>query len=260
MSDKILVFIPCYNCDKQIRRVIAKLPLESSPPFHEVMVVDNRSTDNTVEEASAALREAGCPRWKVVRNQSNYNLGGSHKVAFNYAIQNGFTHVIVLHGDDQADIRDFSSPIAAGLHRTHDSLLGARFMRGSRLHGYSLYRTIGNYGLNTICGLLLLRTIADQGSGLNLYSTNYLSSKFYINFDNTLIFPNMMFIHGVMSGSNYKFIPISWREEDQRSNARAVQQALRVIRLTANRSKVSDAAKSTTPTQEYAFDIVSSGA
>ena len=129
-------------------------------------------------------------------------------------------------------------------------------MRGSKLMGYSLYRTLGNYGLNAICGLLLRRRIADQGSGLNLYSTRYLSSRFYIDFDNTLIFPNLMFLHGVDSGSRYRFIPITWREEDQRSNAKAVEQALRVIRLTATRHKPQQAPVA--PRPSYTFDIIDS--
>ena len=60
----------------------------------------------TVETASAACQREGLANWKVVRNRENYNLGGSHKVAFDYAVAQGFTHVIVLHGDDQADIAD----------------------------------------------------------------------------------------------------------------------------------------------------------
>lgn len=252
----MLVFVPCYNCAAQVGRVIAQLSRPTAPAFAEVMVVDNGSTDETVSTAIAALRAGGLPQWKVVRNRNNYNLGGSHKVAFNYAIDQGYTHVVVLHGDDQADIADFARPIAEGLHDQYDSLLGARFMPGARLQGYSLYRKIGNYGLNVICGLLLGRRIADQGSGLNLYSTRYLSSRFYIDFDNTLIFPNLMFIHGVTSHSKYKFIPISWREEDQRSNAKAVSQALRVIRLTATRR--SYVGMQPTPALDYTFDIVES--
>ncbi len=260
-NDRILVFIPGYNCAKQIGRVIAQLASPAAPPTSEVLVVDNRSTDGTADVAAAALQKASPSKWKVVRNQSNYNLGGSHKVAFNYALEHGFTHVIVLHGDDQASIQDFTAPIAAGLHRKHDSLLGARFMKGSQLQGYSLYKTIGNYGLNVICGLLLFRWIADQGSGLNLYSTKYLSSRFYSNFDDTLVFPNMMFLYGVMAKSDYKFVPITWREEDQSSNARAVRQAIRVIRLTAARKQVAQAAASgsAAPARDYPFDVVASG-
>lgn len=257
-TDRILVFIPGYNCGQQVGRVIAKLAMDGAPPAAEILVVDNQSKDDTVDAAAKALRAAALPRWKVVRNRSNYNLGGSHKLAFDYAVQNGFSHVIVLHGDDQADIRDFAGPIRDGLHRKHDSLLGARFMPGAKLQGYSLYRRIGNYGLNAICSVLLMRGIADQGSGLNMYSTKYLASGFYRGFDDTLIFPNLMFLHGVMSGSDYRFVPITWREEDQVSNAKAVSQAVRVIRLVAARRRTMAALQTAEAPAGRGFDVLAS--
>ncbi len=258
ITDRILIFIPCYNCESQVGRVIAraaKLP----PGFcAEVLVVDNISRDGTVEAASEACKSHGLTDWKVVRNRENYNLGGSHKVAFDYAVAQGFSHVIVLHGDDQADIADIVQPVTAGLHHQHDSLLGARFMRGSKLQGYSLYRTLGNYGLNAICSVLTRRWIADQGSGLNMYSTRYLASGFYRNFDNTLIFPNSMFLYGVFSRSTYRFIPITWREEDQVSNAKAVEQAVRIIRLTASPKEIMRLAATPPPAGQYSFDVIHS--
>ena len=84
-------------------------------------------------------------------------------------------------------------------------------MPGARLHGYSLFRTVGNYGLNSLCGLMVRRWIADQGSGLNMYRMSYLASRFYLPFDNGLIFPNTLFFYGVETNSSYRFFPISWR-------------------------------------------------
>jgi glycosyltransferase involved in cell wall biosynthesis len=259
VGDRILLFIPMYNCSLQIGRVVAQLDARVRSWLSEVLMVDNGSSDGSRETARDALQKLADVPWRVVRNRENYNLGGSHKVAFNYAIEHGFSHVIVLHGDDQADIHDFLLPLGQGLHNGYDALLGARFMRGSTLHGYSLFRTVGNYGLNTLCGLMVRRWIADQGSGLNMYRTSYLKSRFYLPFDNSLIFPNQLFFYGVESGSSFRFIPISWREEDQRSNAKAVEQGLRVLKLVWNRR--SSLARRDTPFAkiDYAFDVVYEG-
>lgn len=40
----------------------------------------------------------------LLRNDENYGLGGSHKVAFDYALNNAYDYVVVLHGDDQGSI------------------------------------------------------------------------------------------------------------------------------------------------------------
>ena len=44
--DKILLFIPMYNCEKQIVRVLAQLKGEAAKYISQVIVVNNRSTDN----------------------------------------------------------------------------------------------------------------------------------------------------------------------------------------------------------------------
>ena len=44
--DKILLFIPMYNCEKQITRVLGQLDKEILKYITEVIVVNNRSTDH----------------------------------------------------------------------------------------------------------------------------------------------------------------------------------------------------------------------
>ena len=47
--DKILLFIPAYNCEKQIVRVLGQLDPTIMRYITEVIVVNNRSTDHTEE-------------------------------------------------------------------------------------------------------------------------------------------------------------------------------------------------------------------
>ena len=44
--DRILLFIPMYNCEKQIVRVLGQLKGESAEYLSGVIVINNRSTDN----------------------------------------------------------------------------------------------------------------------------------------------------------------------------------------------------------------------
>ena len=81
-------------------------------------------------------------------------LGGSHKVAFQYAVQHNFDYLIVLHGDDQGDIRDVLPLVHSGRHRKYDCCLGSRFMPESRIKGYSTLRVVGNYGFNWLFSLV----------------------------------------------------------------------------------------------------------
>jgi len=229
MKDRILVFIPCYNCERQITRVLEQF--RDLPPntFEEILVLDNHSTDGTVRAAVDALPTIDGSRVVVARNRENYNLGGSHKAAFAYAESRAFTHVVVLHGDDQGRIRDVLPLLASGAHRAHDACLGARFMAGSSIEGYSSFRRIGNRVFNVIFSMVLRRRISDLGSGLNVFGRTILSPEATLRLPDDLYFNPYLLVSIVDRGMRIKFFPISWREDDQVSNVRMVSQALRTL-------------------------------
>ncbi|RBL65436.1 glycosyltransferase family 2 protein, partial [Pseudomonas sp. MWU13-2625] len=148
-------------------------------------------------------------------NDDNYGLGGSHKAAFRYAVEQEFDYIVVLHGDDQADIRDLIPQLEAGIGRADDCLLGARFMRGSQLKGYSWFRTFGNRVYNSLFSLITMRAIYDLGSGLNLYRVAAYRDFYYKSFPDDLTFNYVMLLASYHRKQVVRFFPISWREEDQ---------------------------------------------
>jgi glycosyltransferase involved in cell wall biosynthesis len=229
--ERTLLFIPVYNCERQIPRVITQLTPEVRALLTEVVIVNNRSTDGSQAAAIAALRNLPELPAKVLLNDENYGLGGSHKVAFEYALANGFDYCIVLHGDDQGDICDLAPLIRAGAHRQVECLLGARFMGGSRLEGYSKLRTFGNHVFNLIYSLAAGRRIHDLGSGLNLYAVPALEDRSFKRHANDLTFNYHMILHSIAADWRIRFFPITWREDDQISNVRLVRQSMRVLKI-----------------------------
>ena len=258
VAERILLFIPCYNCEKQVARVLAQLDASVVGFLDEVLIVDNRSGDATVERASAAL-PAALPA-TVVRNVRNYHLGGSHKVAFAYAKAHGFSHVLVLHGDDQADVWDMVDVLARGLHRGHDACLGARFMPGARLIGYSLRRTLGNRVFNLLFTLVTGRRVRDLGSGLNLFSRAVFTDPAIIGYADDLRF-NVYLLLGLLARRRrLLFVPISWREDDQVSNVRLASQAARTLGIAwgylTRRARFLAADHRDDRSVTYAYDVV----
>jgi len=230
--NKILLFIPMYNCEKQIPRVLGQLNEEVCSYLSEVIIVNNRSTDNGEAAVQKYLSQHSLPvKVSLLRNDENYGLGGSHKVAFRYAIDNGFDYVIVLHGDDQGDISNITPYLRSREYQKYDCFLGARFMRGSQLQGYSKFRTFGNRVYDFLFSIGCGYNIYDLGSGLNMYKTSILKDQFYLKYKDNLIFNYCM----VMGSAYYKhkvmFFPIIWREDDQVSNVKMVNQAITVLKL-----------------------------
>ncbi len=217
--DKILLFIPMYNCEKQIVRVLEQLDAKICCYLSEVIIINNRSTDNGEEAVREyLLHHALDLPVSLLRNDENYGLGGSHKVAFKYAVRHGFDYVITLHGDDQGRIADFIPLLESRKYRKYDCCLGARFMKGSRLIGYSKIRILGNYGFNLLFSAVVRRPVRDLGSGLNMYRVAALKRGYYRKYPDTLYFNDLMILASCHYKQNMLFYPISWREEDQVSN------------------------------------------
>ncbi len=221
-----LIFIPCYQCQDQIGRVIEKV--KSSGIAGTILIIDNKSTDRTIENAKQALNQLSLPGI-ILRNEINCSLGGSHKVAFNFALENDFTHLIALHGDDQADINDLIPYLKSETYLKYDCLLGSRFHSGSKLIGYSKFRIFGNLILNQFCSLVCKENITDMGSGLNMYSRKFLEDKRYLCFPNDLTFNVFLLFHSYINAYRTTFFPISWREEDQISNAKLFRQMKKIF-------------------------------
>lgn len=230
--EKKLLFIPMYNCEKQVVRVLDQLDEKALWYFDELIIVNNRSTDNG-EQAVIDYIERHSFDFKinVLRNNQNYGLGGSHKVAFNYAINNNYDYVAVLHGDDQGNLSDLYPIFESGEYRKHDCMLGSRFAKKSKLDGYSKFRTFGNRVYNILFSIFLGTKISDLGSGLNLYNTKMLKERFYLKFPDKLTFNCYMLLASNYFKHDVCFFPIIWKEDDQVSNVKMVSQARNTLGL-----------------------------
>jgi glycosyltransferase involved in cell wall biosynthesis len=229
--DRVLLFIPLYNCEAQIGRVLRTLDEATAALIDTVIVVNNRSTDDGENVAAEHVRALTGLTARVLRNDDNYGLGGSHKVAFQYAIDHDFDWVIVLHGDDQGRLSDLLPRIAAGEHHDLDCLLGARFHPDSSLPGYSAFRTLGNRVFNRFFSMVTGRRLYDLGSGLNMYRVAILRDRFYLRFADDLTFNYCMIMAHTYYGHRIRFFSIVWSEDDQVSNVRLFSQARRVLGL-----------------------------
>lgn len=221
MEQKVLIAITAYRCEKQITRTLDEIDERLSGRVEEIAILDNGSPDGTVQAALNYQKTGRLKNLHVYKNDANYNLGGSHKVAFLKGQAMGCTHVIILHGDNQAksdeanDLLDY-----AAVHPTTQTVLGSRFGKDSRLFGYDKKRIFGNKVLNGIYSALTFRKCEDLGSGLNLFALNDLDQRTYLEFADKLTFNYELLLDLIRRKVSFAYLPITWREEDQVSNAR----------------------------------------
>lgn len=219
---KILVAIPAYNCGKQITRTLDEIDDKLLNRVEEIIIIDNQSTDNMPEMVKEyQIKGRLGDKLHLFRNVNNYNLGGSHKVAFLRAKSKGYSHVIILHGDNQAKSDEANQLIDfMESNPEHQTVLGSRFNKKSTLIGYDKKRIFGNKVLNATYSLLTLRNCEDLGSGLNLFALSDLDEKTYLQFADKLTFNYELLLDLIKRKVNFAYLPITWREEDQVTNAR----------------------------------------
>jgi len=216
---KILVVIPTYNCEKQIGRVINKISNFDLNCIDEINIIDNLSTDKTITSAFTNINDLQVKKIKIYQTLENNNLGGTHKIAFDKAIAQGYDYLAIFHGDDQADFSNLVD-ICKIISNSYDnmSFLGSRFSRNSRLIGYSKRRILGNIGLNIIYSVKNFKILTDLGSGLNVFHVDSLKRINYHNFNDSLSFNYELLLSFIRTKSKFIYYPISWSETDQNSN------------------------------------------
>ena len=220
-TPKVLVAIPAYNCERQITRVLGDFDERLLARLHKVLVIDNCSKDGTLRVATEAARRLGSDKVEVLKNEQNYGLGGSHKVAFLRGEREGADYVAILHGDHQAKTQELHQLVdEATAHPEAAAILGSRFMLRSTLQGYSTVRTLGNVGLNAVYSVVSGHVTKDLGSGLNLFRVKELLDHRYLGFTDSLNFNNDLLLDYFHKHSPLRFVPITWSETDQVSNAR----------------------------------------
>jgi dolichol-phosphate mannosyltransferase len=215
-----ILVIPTFNCAIQIQRLLNSMLKCRIDIFREILIIDNGSVDDTVHVAKKIIGETGLDI-KLFQTKENQSLGGTHKLAFEYAIQNQYDFIAIMHGDDQAEIHDLLDMCnLASMSGLDHSILGSRFSRQSKRINYNPKRTLGNILLNTLYSLRFRRVIKDLGSGLNLFCVNQIKNIDYKLFANSLTFNYELLISMINNKNKFHFFPITWKEEDQNSNAK----------------------------------------
>lgn len=224
----ILIAIPCFRCAAQATRVVTKLTAHDGLQNADVVIVDNASDDGTAE----AVREAvgGSDQFRILRNEENYGLGGSFKIAYREASSRGYGYLAFFHGDDQGAVEDLHTgyTIIHGNPRLA-AALGARFMRGSSLRGYSKTREWANRALNVLFSILVRYRLYDLGSGVTIYRIAKLPTPLVERLPDHVAFDICLLLYFLREKLQVEFFPISWEEFDQKSTVRNIEVGLLLL-------------------------------
>jgi glycosyltransferase involved in cell wall biosynthesis len=160
VTPRVSVVIPTFNEAANLPHVFALLPTD----VFEVIVVDGRSTDGTIEVAQS-LR----PDVKIVLQNRR---GKGNAMACGFAAVHGDI-VVMLDADGSADPREIPLFVDA-LVRGADFAKGTRFASGGGSSDITVLRSWGNRCLNRTANLLFGTGYTDLCYGYNAFWTRVL--------------------------------------------------------------------------------------
>ncbi|WP_261574393.1 glycosyltransferase family 2 protein [Frankia gtarii] len=150
----VSVIIPTLNEARNLAHVFARLPADV-----EIVVVDGRSTDGTVEVARRLRPDV------VVVNQTRRGKGNA--LASGFAAATG-SIIVMLDADGSADPGEIDAYVSA-LVLGADFAKGSRFCAGGGSGDITRLRALGNRILNGLVNLLIGSRYTDLCYGYNAF-------------------------------------------------------------------------------------------
>jgi hypothetical protein len=157
---RVSVIIPALNEARNLPHVLAQLPSE----LHEVILVDGRSSDDTVAVARRSYPD--------VRIVTQTRRGKGNALACGFAVATGDI-VVMLDADGSADPKEIGAFVRA-LVEGADFAKGTRFAAGGSSHDITRFRRWGNRWLNRLVNLLFGVKYTDLCYGYNAFWTHLL--------------------------------------------------------------------------------------
>jgi dolichol-phosphate mannosyltransferase len=202
---KLSVLIPAHNEEKCIRGTILEIYnlLREKGVAHEVLVVDDNSTDSTKKVLDELAREVPSLRYVTKGEPSGYGLA----VRFGLErIEGDAVSIVMADGSDAAeDILRYYNKLNEGF----DCVFGSRFIKGSSLIDYPFHKLalnrIGNYFIKLFLGI----KHNDITNGFKCYRKEVISGVqplFSDHFNLTVELP----LKAITRGYSYATVPIKW--------------------------------------------------
>jgi len=235
-KNKFLIFIPAYNVEKQIPRVLKKIPFHLLKEYYiRILIIEDCSKDNTKKVVEDCLKnDKNNNLIQLIKNEKNHGYGGVQKIAFNYAIKNNFDFVIMLHGDDQYEAEMLPKFISNLLNNDVDAVFGSRFInpRDPLKGGMPLNRYIGNRVVTFIQNFIVGTKMTEFHSGYRSYKIEVLKKINFEKYTNDFYFDSEIIIQMFKSKFVIKEIPIATIYGDEISNLNPIPYGIKVLIIT----------------------------
>lgn len=198
-NNKIVVVMPAYNAAKTLAKTYEEIP---QPLVDEVILVDDASSDNTVEVAkSLGIKQ-------ILIHDKNKGYGANQKSCYDKALALDADIIIMLHPDYQYTPKLIPAMVHILDTNLYDVVLASRILgKGALIGGMPYYKYVANRFLTLIQNILINEKLSEYHTGYRAYKANVLKTIDYKKNSDDFVFDNQVISQIVMA--KFKIAEIS---------------------------------------------------
>lgn len=164
---KLCVIVPCYNEETQIAKVIQTMPNY----VDLIIIIDDKSTDNTVEIINSIKHN----KIHLIKHEINQGVGGAIASGYKFARDNDYDLAVVMAGDGQMNPDDLPALLEPVIQDKADYSKGNRLFTGEAFQKIPKIRYFGNSILSLLTKIASgYWHIADSQSGYTVINKKAL--------------------------------------------------------------------------------------
>ncbi|SDO99714.1 glycosyltransferase family 2 protein [Desulforhopalus singaporensis] len=209
-SVEVTILLPAYNEELAIGETIRKI--HGLYPDFEILVIDDGSTDNTMQ----AAMDAGANVWP-----HPYNIGNGAAIKTGLRMARG-EYIIMMDADGQHKPEDIAKLLE--YKDRYDMVVGARNNKSDT----SLHRDLANKIYNWFASYVTKFQVEDLTSGFRLIKKNVVKQFIYL-LPNTFSYPSTLTMAYLRSGYTVKYVPIETLARKGKSKIKLVHDGIRFL-------------------------------
>ncbi|MFL5843965.1 MAG: glycosyltransferase family 2 protein [Solirubrobacteraceae bacterium] len=209
-NHKIVVVMPAMNAARTLEVTFREIPRDW---VDQVILVDDRSTDETVELARSLPLH-------LIWHPHNVGYGGNQKTCYLEALQQGADVVVMLHPDGQYAPELIPTLVQPILDGRADMVLGSRMAipGAAREGGMPLYKIAANRALTAVENRVLGTELSEMHTGYRAYSRDLLMTIPFLRNALDFSFDSEVLMQAAHFGFRIAEVPVRSRYFDDASS------------------------------------------
>jgi len=204
--DNLSVIIPSRNESENLEICICEITnkLREYNINHEIVVVDDGSTDNTPILLPQITQQY--PKVRYIRNDGENGFGRAVRVGLSNFTGDAVAIMMADLSDSPQDLVNYWFKLQEG----YDCIFGSRFIRGSKIYDYPKIKLFMNRMVNTMIRYAFRIETNDVTNAFKIYRREVIEGCMPFispHFNLTVEIP----LKAIIRGYTWTVIPISWK-------------------------------------------------